>query len=170
MTWEEWPDFMIQKRDERLVTLSQAAQAEIVSDVYQRANIEACGVLIGSQSDDYWYVEHAYPLRNIAHSPVYFEFAPEDLLAAELAHPEQIVGVYHSHPTGHARASKIDQKNMQRVNQEEAIPWIWLIICGPFDVSTQPEGSQYYLPEERILAYHHYQNEGLQRIAIHYQE
>ena len=130
---------MIQKEAERHVTLNQTAQQELVHDVYQRANIEACGVLIGSLSNNSWYVEHAHPLRNIAHSAVYFEFAPEDLLAVELAYPEQIVGVYHSHPTGYARASRIDKANMRRVNQGEAIPWVWLIVCGPFDASAQQE-------------------------------
>src|SRR5436309_8726347 len=108
---------MTQKESRGLVMLSQAAQQELVSDVYRRTDIEACGVLIGSLSNDYWYVERVYPLPNIAHSAVYFEFAPEDLLAVELAYPGQIVGVYHSHPTGYARASRIDRKNMKRVNQ-----------------------------------------------------
>jgi proteasome lid subunit RPN8/RPN11 len=158
---------MTQEEGKRHVTLNQTALQELVSDVYQRADIEACGILIGSQSHDSWYVEHAYPLRNIAHSAVYFEFAPEDLLAVELAYPDQIVGVYHSHPTGYACASSTDQENMRHVNQEEAIPWVWLIICGPFDASTQQERPDTTL-EQRILAYHHYQEEGLQSITVHY--
>jgi proteasome lid subunit RPN8/RPN11 len=159
---------MIRKKDERLVTLSHTAQQELISDVYQRANIEACGVLLGSLSSDSWHVEHALPLNNIAHSPVYFEFAPEDLLAVELTYPGQIVGVYHSHPTGYARASSTDQENMRHVNQEEAIPWIWLIICGPFDAATQQE-EPYSLPEQRLIAYHHYED-GLQSIIVQYEK
>lgn len=158
---------MMQKEDERFVTLSHIVQEELLSDLYQRANIEACGVLIGSLSNGSWHIEHALPLDNIARSPVYFEFAPEELLAAELAHPGQIVGVYHSHPMGHARASNTDRENMRHVNQEEAIPWIWLIIRGPFDVSTQ-QGERYSLLEQRLAAYHHYQEEGLQSIAVRY--
>lgn len=159
---------MIQKEDERLVTLSHTAQQELVYDVYQRANIEACGVLLGSRSADYWHVEHVLPLDNIARSPSYFEFAPEELLEVELAHPGQIVGVYHSHPTGYARASDTDRENMRHVNQEEAIPWVWLIICGPFDVSTQPEEAYSLLPQ-RLVAFHHYEN-GLQGIAVRYEK
>lgn len=159
---------MAQKESKGLVTLNQTAQQEMVSDVYQRANIEACGVLIGSQSNDHWYVEHAYPLPNIAHSAVYFEFAPEDLLAMELAYPGQVVGVYHSHPTGYARASRTDQKNMRRINLEQAIPWVWLIICGPFDISRPPEDlwSKATGHEQRVIAYHHYQRGGLQTLPI----
>jgi proteasome lid subunit RPN8/RPN11 len=159
---------MIQQENTRLVTLSQNVQQELAYDIYQRANIEACGVLIGSQSDSHWNVEHAHPLRNIAHSAVYFEFAPEDLLAVELTYPGQIVGVYHSHPTGYARASSTDEENMRRVNQEQAIPWIWLIICGPFDASeasTQQQGL-----EQRLIAYHHYQEDGLQRVTVYYEQ
>jgi [CysO sulfur-carrier protein]-S-L-cysteine hydrolase len=158
---------MIQKEGKRHVVLNQAAQQALVDDVYQRADIEACGVLIGSLSNNCWSVERAHPLRNIAHSAVYFEFAPEDLLAVELAYPGQIVGVYHSHPTGYARASSTDRENMQRINQEEAIPWIWLIICGPFDSSLEQERSQGML-EQRLIAYHHYQEEGLQRVAVRF--
>jgi proteasome lid subunit RPN8/RPN11 len=165
---------MIQQESTRLVTLSLDAQQELMHDVHQRAKIEACGVLLGSRSDSYWTIEHAHPLRNIAHSAVYFEFAPEDLLEAELAYPGQIVGVYHSHPTGYARASSTDKENMRRVNQEQAIPWIWLIVCGPFDgfdTVAIPDASrqQQGLLEQRLIAYHHYEEDGLQRIEVHYQ-
>jgi len=159
---------MIKKEGERPITLSHAAQQELVADVYRRVNIEACGVLIGSQSDDCWHIEHALPLDNIAHSPVYFEFAPEDLLAVELAYPAQIVGVYHSHPTGYARASSTDRENMRHVNREEAIPWIWLIIRGPFGAAI-PQEMVASLLEQRVMAYHHFED-GLRRVAIHYEE
>ena len=164
---------MIQKQGTRLVTLSQAVQQELASDVYQRADIEACGVLLGSLSDSRWIVEHAHPLRNIAHSAVYFEFAPEELLAIELAYPDQIVGVYHSHPTGYARASATDQENMRRVNLEQTIPWIWLIVCGPFDTLHSPAGptqqALQHMLEQQLIAYYHYPENGLQRIQIYYE-
>jgi proteasome lid subunit RPN8/RPN11 len=160
---------MIQKNGKRYVVLNRVAQQGLVDDVYQRADIEACGLLIGSLSNSCWYVERVYPLRNIAHSAVYFEFAPEDLLAVELACPGQIVGVYHSHPTGYARASSTDQENMRRINQEEAIPWVWLIICGPFDSSPEQARSPYML-EQRVVAYHHYPEAGLQNIDVCYEK
>ena len=98
-------------------------------------------------------------------SPVYFEFAPEDLLAVELRYPGQTVGVYHSHPTGFDRASKTDCQNMQRVNQQQHIPWIWLIICGPFDHAfiDHAKGA---IPYNSIIAYHHFEDIGLQCIPI----
>src|ERR1035438_1038014 len=116
------------------VTLSVKAQKILSQDIRQRRHIEACGLLIGQMdAQGNWQIEHVQPLRNIFNSPVYFEFAPEDLLEAELDYPGLIVGVYHTHPTGFAKASSTDRKNMQRVNIEEHIPWLWLIVCGPFD-------------------------------------
>ena len=148
------------------VTLSQAAQKALLTDICGRPSIEACGVLLGHRDEaDNWYVEEILPLPNIFDSPVYFEFAPEDLLAVELSYPGQTVGVYHSHPTGFDRASETDRQNMERVNQEQHIPWIWLIICGPFDKAFI-EHAKGAIPRNSILAYHHYEETGLQRISL----
>jgi proteasome lid subunit RPN8/RPN11 len=148
--------------DTQHVTLSQAAQAALLSDIRERFSIEACGVLLGRRdAADNWYVEQAIALPNIFDSPVYFEFAPEDLLAVELNYPGQTVGVYHSHPTGFDRASETDRQNMQRINQGQHIPWIWLIICGPFD-----DAFTKAIPQDAILAYHHYAETGLQRVPL----
>src|SRR5690242_9782495 len=49
-------------------------------------------------------------------SPVYFEFAPEDLMRVGLAYPDQIIGGYDSHPTGFATASGTDRRTMQHVH------------------------------------------------------
>jgi len=148
------------------VTLSKAAQVALLTDICGRLGIEACGVLLGHRDEaDNWYVEEVLPLRNVADSSVYFEFAPEDLLAVELSYPGQIVGVYHSHPTGFDRASDTDRQNMERVNQEQHIPWIWLIICGPFDEAFT-ERARGAFPQDSVIAYHHYEETGLQRISL----
>ncbi len=148
------------------VRLSMEAQKALFTDVYHRRTIEACGVLLGTRDEQgNWYVEQAYPLPNIFASPVYFEFAPEDLLMVEMEHPDRIVGVYHSHPTGFADASSTDRQNMQRVNQEQQIPWVWCIICGPFtDASEQQQKGRITPPS--IVAYHHYEDGGLQKIPL----
>ena len=144
-------------------------------DVHKRQFIEACGLLLGNIDDEgNWSIEQAYPLRNIFDSPVYFEFAPEDMLAVEIAHPGEIVGVYHSHPTGLAVASSTDRQNMKRVNAEHQIPWVWLIISGPFDHSPtllqQVQRHLRLIPDSSYVAYHHYEGEGLRRIPIHFEE
>lgn len=152
------------------VILSARAQKILSQDIRQRRHIEACGLLIGQiDAQGNWQVEHIHPLRNIFNSPVYFEFAPEDLLMAELDYPDHIIGVYHSHPTGFARASSTDRENMQRVNIEEQIPWIWLIVSGPFN-------EQFTITEKgctagtSIIAYHHYQQKGLVKLPIRFDE
>lgn len=148
------------------VTLSNKALHTLYKDIVQRPHIEACGVLLGTLDEqNNWHVAQVHPLRNTFSSPVYFEFDPEELLMVELSHPEQIVGVYHSHPTGFARASNTDRENMQRVNQQQHIPWVWLIICGPFDEKFEHQ----YLEQSistSMIAYHHYAMEGLCKIRI----
>jgi proteasome lid subunit RPN8/RPN11 len=150
----------------RQVVLNEQVLQELKSDVYRRATIEACGVLRGIQTKDGdWFIEHAHPLQNVAQSETYFEFAPEELLIAELTYPEQIVGVYHSHPTGFPQASHTDRQNMLRVNVEQQIPWVWLIIRGPFaEHASLRETPQLFEP--RILAYYYYTKQGLQRITV----
>jgi len=145
------------------VTFSLDARNTMFNDVCQRPHIEACGILLGHiDSCGNWNIEQAYPLRNIFNSAVYFEFAPEDLLAVELDHPGKIVGVYHSHPTGYAVASSTDHENMRRVNVEQQIPWVWLIISGPFDETFEPR------QKASMIAYHYYEELGLQEIAIEF--
>jgi proteasome lid subunit RPN8/RPN11 len=148
------------------VQVSIEVQKALFVDVHHRSTIEACGVLLGTIDEQgNWHVEQAYPLRNIFASPVYFEFAPEDLLSVEMEHPDRIIGVYHSHPTGFADASSTDRENMRRVNKEQQIPWVWCIIRGPFnDASEQTQGGRITPP--LIHAYHHYEQEGLLRIPI----
>ena len=150
--------------------LSARAQKILAQDVRQRRHIEACGILVGqTDAQGNWQVEHVQPLRNTYNSPVYFEFAPEDLLMAELDYPDHIIGVYHSHPTGFAKASSTDRENMQRVNVEEHIPWIWLIISGPFEeqFTITYKGSA---AGTSMIAYHHYQQAGLKKIPIRFDE
>ena len=151
------------------ISLSVEAQKALFVDVYHRSSIEACGVLLGTIDEQgNWHVEQAQPLRNTFASPVYFEFAPEDLLQVEMEQPDRIIGVYHSHPTGFADASATDRKNMKRVNKEQRIPWAWCIIRGPFtdEAAKRHEGR---ITPSSIAAYHHYEY-GLQKIPLIFEE
>jgi proteasome lid subunit RPN8/RPN11 len=165
----------MRKHETAEVTISASAQKTLILDVLKRQRIEACGLLIGSFDDSgNWHVEKIHPLRNIFDSPTYFEFSPEDLVAADLAYPGKVIGVYHSHPTGLAIASFTDRQNMKRVNIEQNIPWVWLIVSGPFDhAPTLLQQVQRYLqriPDTSIIAYHHYVDGGLQQIGIRFEE
>ena len=147
------------------ISLSIEAQKALFVDVYHRSSIEACGVLLGTIDEQgNWHVEQARPLRNVFASPVYFEFAPEELLMVEMEHPNQIVGVYHSHPTGFADASATDRQNMKRVNKEQRIPWVWCIIRGPFTDEAR-QGHEGRITSPMIAAYHHF-DEGLRKIPL----
>ena len=149
------------------IYLTQKAQQTIIHDVCDRATIEACGVLLGKQDQQgNWHVTQAHPLNNIFHSSVYFEFAPEELLMIELNYPGQVIGVYHSHPGGYDHASSTDEENMRRVNLEQAIPWAWLIILGPFDTAFI-QYAQKTLPSSSVLAYHYFEQSGLKQLAVH---
>ena len=158
----------MRKHRDALATVSISARDTLYADVFQRRHIEACGLLLGHIDDvGNWHIECAQPLRNICNSPVYFEFAPEDVLDVELSHPGQIIGVYHSHPGGLAVASNTDRKNMQRVNTEQQIPWIWLIISGPFYGSYRLDNEQF--TTSQTIAYHHYDTLGLRQITLKFE-
>src|SRR5260370_20020173 len=153
--------------------ISVKAQSILLKDTYRRKQIEACGLLTGWRDEgENWHIELAHPLRKIYDSPVYFEFSPEDVLAIELDHPGQIIGAYHSHPTGLSTASSTNRQNMKRVNLEQQIPWGWLIISGPFDESF--DSFRHERPRTRngkgplIIAYHHYKLLGLQQVSIQF--
>jgi [CysO sulfur-carrier protein]-S-L-cysteine hydrolase len=165
----------MQKHEKAEVSIDASAYKTLLLDVYKRQRIEACGLLLGTiDQAGNWHVEEIHPMRNIFDSPVYFEFAPEELLAADLVYPGRVIGAYHSHPTGLAVASRTDHQNMKRINAEEQIPWVWLIISGPFDHSPsllqQVQRRLQRIPDTSIVAYHYYEGGGLQRIAIHFKE
>lgn len=156
------------------VLLNTAAWKTILLDAHGRQGIEACGVLLGRiDSEGNWHVEEALPLRNIYASPVYFEFDPAELLNIDLQQPGRTVGVYHSHPAGPALASSTDRQNMRRVNLEQQIPWIWLIVSGPFDrhasaetVGDAKKKSEPTISARGLVAYHHYHDSGLETVTI----
>ena len=157
------------------VTISVEAKETLLLDIFKRQRIEACGVLIGRIDEaGNWHVEETHPMRNIYDSPVYFEFDPEDLLNVDLTYPGRVIGAYHSHPTGMARASGTDRQNMKRVNIDQQIPWVWLIVSGPFDRSPtllqQVQRQLGLLPDSSIIAYHHYEDEGLRRVSVQFEE
>ncbi len=149
--------------------LSTDAWKTILLDAYGRLGIEACGALLGTiDRAGNWCVEVAYPLRNTYASPVYFEFDPLDLLTIDQDHPGRMIGVYHSHPTGPALASATDRRNMKRVNADQHIPWVWLIISGPFHSRepSQPSAESPNISAQGIVAYYHYPDQGLKRIEL----
>jgi [CysO sulfur-carrier protein]-S-L-cysteine hydrolase len=165
----------MQKQADAWVSMSAAARRTLLLDVYKRRRIEACGVLTGSIDETgNWRVETAHPLGNPFDSPVYFEFDPADLLHVDLLYPGQVIGAYHSHPTGFARASSTDRKNMKRINVEQRIPWVWLIISGPFDRAPALFQEEHdflsIVPVSSFIAYHHYADKGLWQVGLRFDD
>jgi [CysO sulfur-carrier protein]-S-L-cysteine hydrolase len=91
---------------------------------------EACGILTGRSG----HVLHAYATENIRHSPVFYEVAPdqqEHVLKAMAERGEELVAIYHSHPTASARPSATDIRLAE--HYPEAIRVI-ISLAGPSDM------------------------------------
>jgi proteasome lid subunit RPN8/RPN11 len=85
---------------------------------------EICGLVLGSGND----VARLVPCTNVAADPkVRFEIDPGALIAAHRAARgggEQVIGHYHSHPSGMARPSPRDAADAAADGS------IWLIVAG----------------------------------------
>ena len=85
---------------------------------------EVCGLLLGTADR----IDAALPCRNVAADPATaFEIDPAQLIAAHRAARRggaQVLGCYHSHPSGDARPSRRDAAGA------EANGWIWVIVGG----------------------------------------
>ena len=85
---------------------------------------EACGLLLGTPNR----IDTAVPTRNVHPTArTHFEIDPAALIAAHKAAraggPE-LVGYYHSHPTGSAQPSPTDQANASGDGK------VWAIVAG----------------------------------------
>ena len=69
---------------------------------------EACG-LLGGKGDE---VNRVYPISNIARSPERFRMDPTQQVEALMQIDEwgELVGIYHSHPSGPTTPSELDIK------------------------------------------------------------
>ena len=106
------------------VRISRTLLNVIVADAALETGVERCGLLLGWRG----HVRDVRFAANIAPDPArHFELDPSVLLAAHKAAREggpQIVGHYHSHPSGQAAPSATDAQC--------AIPdgSLWLIVAG----------------------------------------
>ncbi len=86
---------------------------------------EVCGLLVGVTSGTDVFIDNFLLMRNVSPTPdLAFEIDPESLLQMQKLLREQqvdIVGVYHSHPTGNIKPSQSD------LDQANIPGWVWLI-------------------------------------------
>ena len=105
------------------VSFAKGVRAEIAGTAAASRD-EVCGLLLGSADR----VDAALPCRNVASDPATaFEIDPAQLIAAlraERGGGPQVVGCYHSHPSGDATPSARDAAGAT------ANGWVWVIVRG----------------------------------------
>lgn len=88
--------------------ISSTLLARLLSDAQNSPDAEICGLLLGSEG----LIEEARPCRNVAPDPARaFEIDPVQLFAAHRQARDggaQVIGHYHSHPSGAAVPSARD--------------------------------------------------------------
>jgi proteasome lid subunit RPN8/RPN11 len=92
---------------ERHLTISQHLLRSILEHCLEERPNEACGILTGFEGR----VLNAYATDSARRSPVYYEVDPEQqeqVLSQMTERGEQLVGIYHSHPTAAAEPSHND--------------------------------------------------------------
>ena len=89
-------------------TMTRGIPASLLSQAGRRPDEEVCGLLLGQGG----HVSHILPAANVHAQPArFFEIDPVVLIAATRAAREggaQVVGCYHSHPTGVPAPSATD--------------------------------------------------------------
>lgn len=95
-----------------MIVLSQEVRDTIVAHARDGAPLEVCGVLAGTHGPDQSRVERASRTPNVASSPrLTYEIDPEALFET-IQDIEgdglDVVGFYHSHPSGPPRPSPTD--------------------------------------------------------------
>jgi len=90
-------------------TVTSGAKATLLAEAAAAHPLEACGLLLGQGG----VITAAVPVRNVHPDPArHFELDPQALIAAHRAQRAggpQVLGYYHSHPTGLAEPSATDR-------------------------------------------------------------
>lgn len=91
-----------------VLDVTSGAIATVLEEAAKAHPQEACGLLLGRAGR----IARAVPAANVHASPErHFEIDPRALIAAhkaERAGGEELIGYYHSHPTGHPLPSATD--------------------------------------------------------------
>lgn len=100
----------------------------MLAEADKAAPLEACGLLLGTRTAEGWRVERIVPTANVhAHPTRFFEIDPATLIAAHRAARSggaQVLGCYHSHPSGRAWPSAADAAAAAGDRS------VWAIIAG----------------------------------------
>jgi len=106
------------------ISVTSGVLATLVEEAARAAPQECCGLLLGAEG----LIDQARPAANVASEPhIRFEIDPLALLAAHKAARAggaQVMGYYHSHPTGHPVPSATDCEHSTGDSR------IWAIVAG----------------------------------------
>ena len=106
------------------IVLTREAFDRVLAEAAGALPEEACGILLGRAGC----VEQAIPARNVHPSPrTHFEIDPQVLIDAHRAGRAggtQVLGYYHSHPSGQAEPSATDRAMAAGDGS------IWAIVAG----------------------------------------
>lgn len=89
------------------VQVTRDVLARLLEEARRAPNEECCGLLAGRDG----VISVVYPARNALQSAMAYEIAPEELFRLVRQIREaglQLLGIYHSHPTGENRPSESD--------------------------------------------------------------
>ncbi|HKT86565.1 MAG TPA: M67 family metallopeptidase [Novosphingobium sp.] len=107
-----------------IVEVTSGVLATLRAEAARSAPRECCGVLLGRGDR----IEEVMPAANLAERPeIRFEIDPVVLLAAHKAaraREVQVIGYYHSHPSGRAVPSPTDRERASGDGR------IWAIVAG----------------------------------------
>lgn len=115
---------------ERRLIIGQRLLQRVLEHCYEERPLEACGVLTGRAGK----VHHAYATDNARQSPLFFEVEEEQrerILREIEERGEELVAIYHSHPTSPALPSLNDVN--QAVHYPQALRVI-VSLAGPTNV------------------------------------
>jgi len=115
---------------ERRLTIGRRLLQRVLEHCMEEKPLEACGILAGLGDT----VSAAYATDNSRHSPITFEIEPSQQEAAMermAERGEELVGIYHSHPTAPAVPSVNDIQ--QAVHYPDAIRLI-ISLNGPAEM------------------------------------
>jgi proteasome lid subunit RPN8/RPN11 len=90
-----------------VIRVASSVIATMIAETASAAPAECCGLLLGGET-----IERAVPTANVAADPLrHFEIDPQALISAHRAARAgglQVLGYYHSHPSGHPVPSATD--------------------------------------------------------------
>ena len=132
-----------------MIFLPNNAMREIIIDSEGSYPNEACGLLWGKRCEGNVHVASVHRSENCAQDPqTKFEVNPQlrfDLERVAREGDMEVIGLYHSHPSGRAEPSKVDLSRAW----ETAL--IWIIVALEAGKAVDQKAYKVEIPKERFV-------------------